>query len=396
MNAAIAAARLQNQRITDPVSGGPAAVVSSLGAVQAQEFEAAKWALALRMRDGTTEAAVERAFADGRILRTHVLRPTWHFVPRADIRWMLQLTGPRVQRALASYHRRLGLEPPLLRRAVKVIERALGQHGPLTRQELRGHLARAGITLDSMRLAFTMMRRRGDGRHLQRAAPQSAVHIRPARRSRAGCPHAPPRRSARDARPPLLRQSWPGDRPRFRLVVRSHDRGRKARPRDRPRAADGDRRIHLLDRRPRRSRRSSRNAATHLLPIYDEYLVAYRDRIAVPHAASPPASRVTFQHALVIDGQVAGTWRTARNGDGLAMTITPLRTLTVRERRAARDAALQIPAIPRDGHLDRLRPDQTMYAAVSVRRTCASSSRPEIGRPAEARFRVRCRRTADR
>ena len=164
MNRAIASARLRNQRIEGRQAGGrpstalrPAAVVTALGAVQSQEFDAAKWALGLRMGPGATDAAIERAFADGRILRTHVLRPTWHFVPRDDIRWMLELTAPHVRRTLAGYHRRLGLDAPLTTRAVRIIERALGDDGPLTRQDLRARLARAGVLVDSMRLAFIMI-----------------------------------------------------------------------------------------------------------------------------------------------------------------------------------------------------------------------------------------------
>ena len=76
----------------------PEDVVTWLGAVQAQEFEPATWALALRMRDGGTQADVQRAFDAGRILRTHVMRPTWHFVAATDIRWLQELTSPRVQR----------------------------------------------------------------------------------------------------------------------------------------------------------------------------------------------------------------------------------------------------------------------------------------------------------
>jgi hypothetical protein len=75
-----------------------------MGAVQAQEYADAKRALALRMRSAN-ESAIERAFAAGRILRTHVMRPTWHFVTPADIRWMLALTAPRVSAAMASYNR---------------------------------------------------------------------------------------------------------------------------------------------------------------------------------------------------------------------------------------------------------------------------------------------------
>jgi hypothetical protein len=68
--------------------------VRYLGAVQAQDYPGAKWGLARRRRRAA-EAAIEKAFTAGTILRTHVLRPTWHFVTPADIRWMLALTAPR-------------------------------------------------------------------------------------------------------------------------------------------------------------------------------------------------------------------------------------------------------------------------------------------------------------
>src|SRR5512144_738248 len=103
---AIAAARLRNQGIEGrSIGAGPAALVARLGAVQSQEFDAAKWALGLRMGPRATDAAIERAFNDGRILRTHVMRPTWHFVARADILWMLKLTAAHVRRSVATYHR---------------------------------------------------------------------------------------------------------------------------------------------------------------------------------------------------------------------------------------------------------------------------------------------------
>jgi hypothetical protein len=90
--------------------------------------------------------------------------------------------------------------------------------------------------------------------------------------------------------------------------------------------------------------RATRSTPVHLLPIYDEYIVAYRDRDAVPHLttkiASPSGSLVTFQHALVIDGKVAGTWRTARNKSGLAVNVIPLRRrLTDAERRGITETA---------------------------------------------------------
>ena len=111
MNGAIAAARLRRQLLTGAGLRRPADVVAWFGAMQAQEYEHAKWALGLRLRDGVVAADIERAFQDGQILRTHVMRPTWHFVTPGDIRWMLELTAPSVHRRMAVYDRQLGLEP---------------------------------------------------------------------------------------------------------------------------------------------------------------------------------------------------------------------------------------------------------------------------------------------
>src|SRR5688572_21145143 len=99
--AAVVAERLRNHKLSSSDFKQPADVVRWFGAVQAQEFHAAKWALALRMSHATN-VAVEDAFNRGEILRTHLLRPTWHFVTPADIRWLLQLTGPRVHLACVS------------------------------------------------------------------------------------------------------------------------------------------------------------------------------------------------------------------------------------------------------------------------------------------------------
>ena len=85
-----------------------------------------------------------------------------------------------------------------------------------------------------------------------------------------------------------------------------------------------------------------RDAAAHLLPIYDEYLVAYRDRAAVPHGPSgittESGQSVIFQHAAIIDGHIAGTWRTFRGSRDVTVTVTPLRRLKRDERRALANA----------------------------------------------------------
>jgi hypothetical protein len=338
MNRAIAAARLRNQHIEgQPIGAGPAALVARLGAVQSQEFDAAKWALGLRMGSQATDAAIEHAFNDGRILRTHVLRPTWHFVARADIRWMLRLTASHVRRSVATYHRRLGLDRPLLTRAIRIVERALADRGPLTRRELRGLLAKAGLTLDSMPLAFVMIE-----------AELAAVVCSGPRRDRqftyallaTRAPNAQllagdealgvlVRRYFASHGPATIRDFvwWSG------LSTADTKRGLEI-VRARQAAVDG----HIYWTVGDRELGSDTSRPVHLLPIYDEYLVAYRDRAAVPHSWQPSGSTVTFRHALIVDGQVAGTWNVARNHAGLAMTISPGRTLTRQERRAMREA----------------------------------------------------------
>ncbi len=91
--------RLYNNGLSNSPFKSVSDAVSYLGAVQAQDFSAAKWALGLRIKNSTDED-IEKAFNEGEILRTHVMRPTWHFITPEDIRWMLELTAPRVKTTL--------------------------------------------------------------------------------------------------------------------------------------------------------------------------------------------------------------------------------------------------------------------------------------------------------
>ena len=94
---------------------------------------------------GCTDADVERACADGRILRTHVLRPTWHFVLPDDIRWMLALTAPRVRAAMAYYDRKLALDERRRSGAARRCSRRRWRAATaLTREELARTLGRGG------------------------------------------------------------------------------------------------------------------------------------------------------------------------------------------------------------------------------------------------------------
>jgi hypothetical protein len=158
----IASSRLHNQRLLQTDFTNPAEVVSWFGAVQSQDFAGAKWALGLRT-NGLGEADVERAFTDGSILRTHVLRPTWHFVTPEDIRWMLELTAPRVHAQLAYMDRQLELDKEIFKKSNKVLSKTLRGGTQLTRADLGVALQRNGVNTDELRLGHLMMHAELDG-----------------------------------------------------------------------------------------------------------------------------------------------------------------------------------------------------------------------------------------
>ncbi len=322
--------RLRNQRITRPGPRRPEDVVAWFGAVQAQEYGPARWGLGLRSRVGITDVAVHRAVDQGRILRTHILRPTWHFVARDDIRWMLELTAPRVQRIMASYDRQLGLDAGVMTRAIGVLERALGDSGCLTRQELGPHLQRAGLPAGNRDLAHIAMYAELEGLICSgpRRGKQSTYALLSDRAPAArrlqrdeGLAELT-KRYFRSHGPATVRDFvwWSG------LTSADAKRGLEM-IRARPREVDGLK-YWTVGRDPRSAPRAK--ASLHLLPIYDEFLVAYRDLQAVPR---PAYLMGNIQHALVIGGQVAGKWRTVAGKEGLAVAVTTLRRLTLLERR---------------------------------------------------------------
>jgi len=148
--------RMHNLRLSGTRPSAADDVVRWLGAVQSQEYGPAKWAVGQRT-DGTSDAAMDQAFADGTILRTHVLRPTWHFVTPADIGWLLELTAPRVHALNAYYYRQNGLDDTVFRQCHTLLENALRDGTQLTRTEVQARLGAAGIAADGLRLGLILM-----------------------------------------------------------------------------------------------------------------------------------------------------------------------------------------------------------------------------------------------
>src|SRR5260370_41516830 len=137
--------RLTAQQLARRTFQTPAALVAWLGAVQAQDYAAAKWAVALRLaRADVTDGSIERALADGAVLRTHMLRGTWQLVAPADIHWMLALVGPRLIASNARRYRELDLDAKTFRRSNSALAKALRTGEHRTRAELSAALVDAG------------------------------------------------------------------------------------------------------------------------------------------------------------------------------------------------------------------------------------------------------------
>lgn len=148
--------RIHNQQLCISQNENAAALVSWMGAVQAQDYAMAKWAMGLRIKDGT-DRKIEAAIATGEILRTHVLRPTWHFVPAEDIRWMLQLTAPQIQKQMVYYDRQLGIDKKELNRSTKLFEKTLAGKKQMTRKELAEIFTKAKFNCEGMRFGHLLM-----------------------------------------------------------------------------------------------------------------------------------------------------------------------------------------------------------------------------------------------
>ncbi|KJD36450.1 hypothetical protein PW52_04635 [Tamlana sedimentorum] len=137
-------------------------IVRYFGAIQAQNYTMAKWAIGSRLVNATY-LKIEEDFNSNKILRTHILRPTWHFVAPQDIRWMLALTAVRIKAGNKNHHQRLGIDYEILKRSKKSIQRALSGKRFQTRSELKKNFEKDHINCDDERLGFLLMDAELDG-----------------------------------------------------------------------------------------------------------------------------------------------------------------------------------------------------------------------------------------
>lgn len=143
----VRAARFRAQRLREPDLPDLPAAVGHLLAVQGQELRPTLWGLDRRLaRTGRAdEPAALAVLDDGALLRTHVLRPTWHLVRPDDARWLIELTAPRVVRTMAATERQWGLGDPTVAIDAVADEVATGAR---TRTELAAALVARGLVAD--------------------------------------------------------------------------------------------------------------------------------------------------------------------------------------------------------------------------------------------------------
>ncbi len=158
----IAYLRLINQQVQSSKFKSAKELVSFMGAMQAQDYSMAKWAVGLRLQN-STDKKIEKAVHDGEIIRTHLMRPTWHFVSADDIYWMLELTAPQMKTAVKSRHNFLGLTEKIISKSNHIIEKSLRDGNHLTREELMKIIAKAKIPASAEVAIHLMFRAEIDG-----------------------------------------------------------------------------------------------------------------------------------------------------------------------------------------------------------------------------------------
>ncbi len=144
------ALRMRALLLSGTPAGSPAEVVRWFGAMQAQDVASGHWSFGVRV-PGLTDADVDAATENRQVVRTWPMRGTIHFVPPADVRWMLELTGVRALNGLAARWERLGLDQHQLAKAADVLGTGLADGQPRTRSECIDILNAAGLDATGQR-----------------------------------------------------------------------------------------------------------------------------------------------------------------------------------------------------------------------------------------------------
>jgi hypothetical protein len=343
-NTDIARQRLRNQGLSKFIFKDAVDIVTQLGAVQAQDYAGAKWALGQRLKD-STDSALDKLFNDGSILRTHLMRPTWHFVSPTDIRWVLKLTAPRVHAFNAFLYRKMELDKATLKKSNTILEKALRDGKQLTRAELASSLEAKGIsTKDGVRLGLLMMSAELDGvicsgarRGKQFTYALLEERVPPAEVLTRDESLAELTKRYFSTRGPATVNDfawWSG------LTVSDGKRGvEMVKPQIKSEAVNGQAYWFVESNPPARLK----HPIIHLLPNYDEYFIGFRDRGAIGErlgSSSLKTEDSTFlTHLVFVDGQLVGGWKRILEKNKVIIELNLVMPLPKDEKHAVKDEA---------------------------------------------------------
>ncbi|MBC8155304.1 MAG: AlkZ family DNA glycosylase [Bacteroidetes bacterium] len=342
--------RLINQQIARTAFQQPQEIVAWLGAMQAQEFATAKWAIGLRL-PGQTDEAIEKTFNEGAILRTHLLRPTWHFVTPADIRWLLTLTAPRVDAVNAYMYRKLELDNAVFGRAYDTLIATLQGGKQRTRARLQAALAQTGVATSGFRLSYLLMRAELEG-IVCSGAREGKQFTYALLDERVPAVQSPSREEALAeltrryfaSRGPATIQDfvwWSG------LTIKDGRTGIAMLGADFvEKSVDGQQYVFV----PAGEIADKGNfQTTFLMPEFDEYGISYKNRRAIFNPLTRPTDTATapgendpetgdFRNMLVVDGTFAGIWKRTLKNTSVLIETTPFAPLSVAGQDAVRRA----------------------------------------------------------
>ncbi len=321
--------RLINQQIAETKFTKPEQIVSYLGAMQSQDWGMAKWAIGLRI-PGIKNADVEKAYNEGKILRTHMLRPTWHFVSPKNIRWMLQLTSPRVQTLNGSQYRKYELDKLIFKKSNSILVKSLRDNLFLTRNEINLLLKKAKINTDDVRLAYIMMNAELEGIICsgprkgkqftyalldERAPTTKTLHKDEALHELASIYF--------NTRGPATISDfswWSG------LTAKEAKKGTNTLGPKFLHETFGGKEYFFYDR-PLKD--VIKLQATFLIPYFDEYVVGYTDKsIYLDPKNEEKLPQVDFFHSISVDGYFGGNWKCTMKNTKPLVGISPLISLT--------------------------------------------------------------------
>jgi hypothetical protein len=315
-------------------------VVGHLTAMQAQEHTYARWSVAQRTKGTPAASAIDRAFDEGRFLRTHLLRPTWHYVAATDLRWLMSLSGPRVDAANARRHQDLGLDTKTLHRSNDVIAQAVAT-GARTRRELAAILREHRISVEGQRIAYMLM-------HAELMAVICSGPMRGTQHTYAAFDQRVPADEGFEGDEALAVLAWryfstrgPATLNDFSwwsgLNVPEARRG-LAMVQSRLESHEVDSRTYWFsDQRPPRSKQRF-----DLVQCYDELIISYRQSRDVLQTTSAtfavPGHLDGFQHVLLQDGRLLGHWRARTDPRGVQIETRTSRLLDDKEMSALASA----------------------------------------------------------